>query len=282
MKTKEQIIEKLLNKNIDKLKNFSFIINNDYPFFKNKDYELIEGNPKYFKHDEYGRASGGIAIISRYTLSIRTEKHLKYPDPNGWTKEIGKSGIFQRCHCIAYRLSAKKNEKDNMFIGTIDLNKTIMNEVENLLEQYIRKNEKRYIRIIYRVTPIYKEKNQIPTGILMEAKSLDSDYTLCRFCYNIKKNVKFKYSDGTIIYDDGIIRKEIRKINEIYNKNRQIRNKNIDFVLNSNTKKYHTEKCSALNNVDPKYIKDITTKEQVLIEEGYLACKICQSKNNAK
>ncbi len=127
------------------------------------------------------------------------EKHLKYPDPHGWTEKINDSGIFQRCHCIAYRLSAKKNDKNNIFIGTDDLNKKIMNDIENDVEQYIKENSKKYIKILYRVTPIYKGKNQIPTGILIEAKSLNTEFTLCRFCYNIKKKVKFKYSDGSII-----------------------------------------------------------------------------------
>ena len=39
-------------------------------------------------------------MISKYTLSIMVEKHLKYPDSNGWTETIRNSGIFQRCHCI--------------------------------------------------------------------------------------------------------------------------------------------------------------------------------------
>ena len=44
---------------------------------------------------------------NKYTLSIMIEKHLKYPDPNGWTEKINNTKIFQRCHAIAYRLSAK-------------------------------------------------------------------------------------------------------------------------------------------------------------------------------
>lgn len=119
----------------------------------------------YFEPDEYGRANGAMAIISRNTLSIRTEKYLKYPEPYGWKKEIEDSGIFQKCHAIAYRLSAKKNNKNNIFIGPIDLNKKIMYHIEEEIERYIRKNEKQYIRILYRVTPQYKDDNQIGVKI---------------------------------------------------------------------------------------------------------------------
>lgn len=275
MKNKEEVINEFIDKDISKLDNYAPIVNNDKPFFQEKDFEITEGIPKYFEPDELNRASGGIAIISKYTLSIMVEKHLKYPDPNGWTEKINSSGIFQRCHAIAYRLSAKKNDKNNIFIGTEDLNKTIMNDVESEVEQYIKENKDNYIRILYRAIPIYKNKNQIPTGILIEAKSLDTEFTLCRFCYNIKKKVTFKYSDGSIIKDSRGIIKPIKRVQASIEKKKQMKNKNIDFVLNSQTKKYHIGNCKMLNNVDPKYIKKITTKEKSLIDNGYSACKVC-------
>ena len=190
MRNREEIIDEFLNKNVNKLEDFALVVNNNAPFFKKTDLEIVEGSPKYYEPDELNRTSGAIAIISKYTLSIMVEKHLKYPDPNGWTEKINNSGIFQRCHCIAYKLSAKKNNKNNIFIGTDDLNKKSMNEIENNVEQYIKQNIKKDIKILYRVTPIYKGKNQIPTGILIEAQGLNTEFTLCRFCYNIKKKVK--------------------------------------------------------------------------------------------
>ena len=275
MRNREEIIDEFLNKNVNKLEDFALVVNNNAPFFKKTDLEIVEGSPKYYEPDELNRTSGAIAIISKYTLSIMVEKHLKYPDPNGWTEKINNSGIFQRCHCIAYKLSAKKNNKNNIFIGTDDLNKKSMNEIENNVEQYIKQNIKKDIKILYRVTPIYKGKNQIPTGILIEAQGLNTEFTLCRFCYNIKKKVKFKYSDGSIIKDNRGIIKPIQKVKTSIEKKKQEKSKNMDLVVNSQTKKYHIEDCIDLNNVDPKYIKEITTKEKNLIDNGYSACKLC-------
>lgn len=275
MRNREEIIDEFLNKNVNKLEDFALVVNNNAPFFKKTDLEIVEGSPKYYEPDELNRTSGAIAIISKYTLSIMVEKHLKYPDPNGWTEKINNSGIFQRCHCIAYKLSAKKNNKNNIFIGTDDLNKKSMNEIENNVEQYIKQNIKKDIKILYRVTPIYKGKNQIPTGILIEAQGLNTEFTLCRFCYNIKKKVKFKYSDGSIIKDNRGIIKPIQKVKTSIEKKKQEKSKNMDLVVNSQTKKYHIEDCIVLNNVDPKYIKEITTKEKNLIDNGYSACKLC-------
>lgn len=275
MRNREEIIDEFLNKNVNKLEDFALVVNNNAPFFKKTDFEIVEGSPKYYEPDELNRTSGAIAIISKYTLSIMVEKHLKYPDPNGWTEKINNSGIFQRCHCIAYKLSAKKNNKNNIFIGTDDLNKKIMNEIENNVEQYIKQNIKKDIKILYRATPIYKGKNQIPTGILIEAQGLNTEFTLCRFCYNIKKKVKFKYSDGSIIKDNRGIIKPIQKVKTSIEKKKQEKSKNMDLVVNSQTKKYHIEDCIVLNNVDPKYIKEITTKEKSLIDNGYSGCQLC-------
>ena len=277
MKNKEEIINEFLDKDINKLDSFTYIVNNNKPFFRKEDFEIVEGIPQYSKPDVFNRAGGGIAIISKYTLSIMIEKHLKYPDPNGWTEKINNTKIFQRCHAIAYRLSAKKNHKNNIFIGTEDLNKKIMNDVEKEIEEYIRENENEYIRIIYKVTPIYKGKNQIPTGVLIEAKSLDTEFSLCRFCYNIKEKVKFKYSDGSIIRDNRGIEKTIQRVKIAVEQKKKEKSRNKNFEINSQTKTHHIEKCKKLDNIDPKYIKEITTKEKNLIDNGYSACKICNS-----
>ena len=37
-----------------------------------------------------------------------------------------------------------------------------------------------------------------------------------------------------------------------------------------------------LSKVEPKYIKEITTKEKVLIKEGYSSCKVCKTSNKVK
>ena len=278
-KNKEEQIKELLNKNIDKIKDYAIQVNKGKPFFNKEDFNTIEGIPIYFEPDKYGRTKGAMAIISKNTLSIKTEKHLRYPDPNGWTKIISDSGIFQRCHCIAYRLSAKKNNKNNIFIGTMDTNKTIMSNIEQDIENYIKENEDKYIRILYRVTPQYKGKNQIPTGVLLELKSLDTQYELCEFCYNVQNKVKINYADGTLIEDNRIFGKQklVQRLTKAYNESIEKRKSyiNINLVIDDKEKIYHTESCTIPNNVDPKYIKNITTKEQIIKDKGYSKCKNC-------
>lgn len=106
---------------------------------------------------------------------------------------------------------------------------------------------------MYRVIPIYKGKNQISTGILIEDQGLNTEFTLCRFCYNIKKRVKFKYSDGSIIKDNRGIIKPIQKVKTSIEKKKQEKSKNMDLVVNSQTKKYHMEDCKISNKLRKNY-----------------------------
>lgn len=106
---------------------------------------------------------------------------------------------------------------------------------------------------MYRVIPIYKGKNQIPTGILIEDQGSNTEFTLCRFCYNIKKKVKFKYCDGSIIKDNRGIIKPIQKVKTSIEKKKQEKSKNMDLVVNSQTKKYHMEHCKISNKLRKNY-----------------------------
>jgi len=189
----ENKINQLVNTDIDAIKKYTITVNEDKPLFSKKDYNVTEGDPQYFDLDEYGRSNGAIAIISSNTLPLITKKKLKYPEPSYWNKAFENRKLFEKCHIIAYKLSAKIATSNNIFIGTIKLNRSYMKKVENKIEKHIKNNS---ARVLYRVTIKYKGEDKIPTGVLIEAKSLDDDFSMCKFCYNVQKSRKFRYSDG--------------------------------------------------------------------------------------
>ena len=110
-------------------------------------------------------------------------------------------------------------------------------------------------------------------------KSLDTDYKLCEFCYNVQNKVKINYADGTLIEDNRILGKSklVKSLTKAYNESRQKRtsNGNINLVIDDQNKVYHTENCTIPNGVEPKYIKEITTKEQIIKDKGYSKCEKC-------
>ena len=82
-------------------------------------------------------------------------------------RSLENKNIFERCHIIAYSLSARLADRKNIFIGTGTLNTSIMATIENKIRGYIKEND---VRILYKVTVKYKGIDQIPTGILIEAR----------------------------------------------------------------------------------------------------------------
>lgn len=133
-------LQKIISERISRLNEYVVLVNNGDPFFTKKDFNTtIEGEPQYFETDEYGRSNGGIALVSNNTKPLLIKKKLQYPVPYGWTKNLEGNGIFERCHLIAYNLSAKSNNRKNIFIGTNTLNTSIMKKIENKVAKYIEK-----------------------------------------------------------------------------------------------------------------------------------------------
>lgn len=273
----ENELEKIINKRISNLQECVVLVNNNIPFFTKKAFDTtIEGEPQYFEIDEYGRSNGGIALISNNTKPLLIKKKLQYPDPYGWTKNLNGKYIFERCHIIAYNLSARANNKKNIFIGTKTLNSSIMKRIENEVSNYVKKEN---VEVLYRVTVKYKGKNQIPTGVLIEAQSKDGNFKLCKFCYNIQKNISIDYSDGTIIADN---RNPMSKlVYRIKNSNnvKQIK-KNKDYIINRKNNIFHIDsECKLLKGIESKYINEVTAKEKDLIKAKLKPCKNCIKKS---
>lgn len=269
-------IEELVNIEPSRIKETTVILNNDKPFFNKEDYSTLEGQPIYFELDEYQRSNGAIALISPNTLPLVTKKKLNYPEPSGWQTFFENNKLFEKCHIIAYSLSAKLANPNNIFIGTIKLNKSYMKKVENEVAKYIKDHS---VRVLYKVTVKYKGTNQIPIGVLIEAQSLDDDFSICRFCYNIQKGTKFNYSDGTIVGSKNIFTKVVKKVTSKIKRTRKTNSKKtlINYTININTKKFHLFDldCGQLKNVDLKNIQETTAKEKDLLKVGLQPCKRC-------
>lgn len=272
----KDIIESLVNVDIYNLKEESVEINKGKPSFNKKDYEIVEGEPQYFEPDEYKRSSGAIAILSKNTRPLIINKKLKYPDPYGWEKQLENKKVFERCHIIAYNLSSKIADKRNIFIGTEHLNTSIMIRIENKVKDYLDTSK---FNVLYRVTVKYKDNNQIPIGVLIEAQAINDNFSVCEFCYNVQPQVKIDYRNGKIIKDDrGIdIIKKNRTIKKQDNQEGKEERENIsNYIINIKTKEYHTQKdCAKLKNVESKYIQETTTTKSELSKADLKPCSKC-------
>ncbi len=177
-------------------------INNDIPYFEEKDIST-EDFEYYSNLDELNRAGVAFANICKYTMPPEGTKResLSYK-PTGWVQylygENNSKHLYERCHLIAWQLGNENNNKKNLITGTRDMNSAMI-EYENMIANWVKlknKEEKDY-HVLYRVTPIYKDENQLATGVEIEAKSVEEE-GVCfnKFIYNVQENFEIDYNTG--------------------------------------------------------------------------------------
>ena len=151
-----------------------------------------------------------------------------------------------------------------------------MIRIENKVKDYLDTSK---FNVLYRVTVKYKDNNQIPIGVLIEAQAINDNFSVCEFCYNVQPQVKIDYRNGKIIKDDrGIdIIKKNRTIKKQDNQEGKEERENIsNYIINIKTKEYHTQKdCAKLKNVESKYIQETTTTKSELSKADLKPCSKC-------
>ena len=154
-------------------------INNNIPNFREEEY-TTKSFEKYSKLDDLGRCGVAYANICKEIMPKKDEKRESISEikPSGW-KNVKYDGIidgnylYNRCHLIGWQLAGENANKQNLITGTRYMNVEGMLPFENLVDDYIEKNENNHV--LYRVTPIFKEKNLVASGVQMEAYSIEDN-----------------------------------------------------------------------------------------------------------
>ncbi len=289
-KLKEIIEEKNFEDKFDAIN-----INGGNPITFSEEDNVKEGKPRYSDANKLGKSGPAVAVISKNTISRYNSDHIEYPEPINW-KNWEKSGIFQRCHIIGYNLSAKFSDFNNIFIGTQNLNTNSMKDIESEVLKLV-KNDGR--TILYKVSPLYMfERDIIPFGVLFEYKSIDKKEEICgcKFCYNIQKDYKINYFDGSNKSIDNISMENVNQVKkpEVESKVSSYKKEYKNYYLNIKTNVFHIvydekEKCEELKGVQIKYIQEVTgSKDEVksarckITGTKFKICKKCEKIYNKK
>lgn len=201
----------------------SVIVNNNLPFFKENLLKINESFENYSDLDDKGRTRSAIALLSfnRMPYKIQMvkgkEKLIKIKrvarlstTPSGWKQAdyqfVDGGHLYNRSHLIGYQLASENDNLKNLITGTRQLNVEGMLPYENLVADYINKTKEKdkngkvsfkSNHVLYRVSPIYKDNELVPRGVLMEGKSIeDNQVQFCVFVPNTQKNVNINYSTG--------------------------------------------------------------------------------------
>lgn len=236
-------------------------INDDVPFFSDAD---ITGEPYelYGDFDALGRCTCAEACVGPETMPEGKRGPIGMVKPTGWhtVKYDGIDGnyLYNRCHLIGYQLTGENANEENLITGTRYLNVEGMLPFENSVAEYVRGTGH---HVMYRVTPVFKDSDLLCRGVLMEARSVEDPLVqFCVFCYNVQPGIEIDYATGDSRQETA---EETQEAAEE------------DFVVNTNTGKFHIPSCSSVEKMKEKNKKEVTCTRDELIEKGYSPCGMC-------
>lgn len=173
------------------------------PSFSDADMKRTNSAIIYSPLDSYGRPGTVFGFLGPDLKRPSAERPSISFNPPGWDINNPEYGgltpgghLFDRCHLIAYALGGD-NTRTNVITGTYYLNHDNgMKPLEEKIGKYIDTTNG---HVLYRVTPVYKGKNLIASGLQIEAYSVeDKGKEICcnRYYYNIQPGVDIDYSNG--------------------------------------------------------------------------------------
>lgn len=178
-------------------------INNNIPNFTDEDF-TTNSFEDYSDLDNYGRCGVAFSNLNKYGTMPKEDENRKSLDkviPSGWKDkgypEINLANLYNKCHLIAFSLSAENANDKNIITGTRYFNISGMTPFENRVRKYLNDNPNNHC--LYRVTPIYESENKLASGITIEAESVeDRGENICFYVYiyNVQPGVIIDYATG--------------------------------------------------------------------------------------
>lgn len=158
-------------------------------------------------------ANGATAYLEARNVANDSLRTTQYVKPTGWHQKVyNGEAIINRGHLIAYSLSkgidksgsydisqesGDQNNLKNLFTQTAFSNQ----EIQTIYETKVRNSLKSGHKIIYQVTPIFRNQELMARGVHIQAISTDGSLNFNVYIYNVEPNFLFNYSDGTSTID---------------------------------------------------------------------------------
>ena len=176
------------------------IINNNEPEFDDLA-KTTNSFEVYSELDELGRCGVAYANIGKDLMPTKDRESIRMIKPSGWKTvryDIITDGLYlyNRCHLIAYQLTAENANPKNLITCTRHMNADVMQSFEIKVGNYIRKTNN---HVLYRSTPIYDYDNLVAKGVQLEAYSIEDNGKGLKFnvfIYNVQPGIEIDYKTG--------------------------------------------------------------------------------------
>ena len=263
-----------------------YILNNNVPFFNETEKNNKDDFENYSDLDDLGRCGVAYANICIDIMPTEERGEIGQIRPSGW-HTVKYNGIvdgnylYNRCHLIGYQLAGENANEKNLITGTRYMNIVGMLSFESEVYEYVQETNN---HVLYRVTPIFEGDNLVASGVEMEAYSVeDNGKGVCfnAYVYNVQPGIIINYATGDSEVDPNYsyVSSEDNNVtdNEDYSSEESTAViPECDYVLNTNTKKFHYPSCGSVQDMKDKNKEYYTGDRQALIDRGYSPCGRCK------
>ena len=276
----------------------------DVPAYSGKAYISVNGNVPYFTAaeltttsfetysdlDTLGRCGVTYACIGQDLMPTKERGSIGMVKPTGWHTVryddlVDGKYLYNRCHLIGYQLTGENANTKNLITGTRYLNIEGMLPFENMVADYIQETNN---HVLYRVTPIFEGNNLLANGVLMEGYSVEdkgAGVSYCVFAYNVQPGIEIDYATGESKLADGAQHEEQKTATVTPTPSPEPEKQEpvtgsealqADYILNTNTKKFHYPTCSSVNDMKEKNKQEFFGTRDEAISNGYSPCGCCK------
>lgn len=276
----------------------------DVPAYSGKAYTSVNGNVPYFTAaeltttsfetysdlDTLGRCGVTYACIGQDLMPTEERGSIGMVKPTGWHTVrydgfVDGNYLYNRCHLIGYQLTGENANTKNLITGTRYLNIEGMLPFENMVADYIQETNN---HVLYRVIPIFEGNNLLANGVLMEGYSVEdkgAGVSYCVFAYNVQPGIEIDYATGESKLADSAQQEEQKTATVTPTPSPEPEKQEpatgseasqADYILNTNTKKFHYPTCSCVNDMKEKNKQEFFGTRDEAISNGYSPCGRCK------
>ncbi|WP_302963880.1 DNA/RNA non-specific endonuclease [uncultured Adlercreutzia sp.] len=273
-------------------------LNDGDPLFTDEQRAAAAGTEIYGETDGLGRCTGAFAIVGAETMPTEERGDIGDVKPTGWQiakyEFVDGKYLYNRCHLLGFQLTGENANTRNLITGTRYMNVDGMLPFENAVADYVHATGN---HVLMAVTPLFEGDELVARGVQMAAESVEDGgegVSFNVFCYNVQPGVAIDYATGDNRLDGTIEGTPLPDVSgapdssageggdsgaaaaaESATSNDETDKGIAEYVLNTNSKKFHVPTCSSVDQMSAKNRKDVEDTRENIVANGYDPCKRC-------
>ncbi len=261
-------------------------VNDGEPAFTAEERAATPGTERYGELDEKGRCTTTFAVVGTETMPTEERGSIGEVKPTGWQMAkydfVDGKYLYNRCHLLGFQLTGENANVSNLITGTRYMNVDGMLPFENAVADYVNATGN---HVLMRVTPVFDGDELLARGVHMMAESVEDGgdgVAFNVFVYNVQPGVVIDYATGDNMHaDDATPLPDVSgapadgSLAET-GESAPTEDKGLaDYVLNTNSKKFHVPGCSSVKQMKDANRSDVKDTRENILNQGYDPCKRC-------